>query len=75
MKRSKDEDHFDIVDLTTCYMEMQNLEPGIASMLAIEIEMKIRVILQVLAPSYLLIGSKKDYASCKKESTMHRRHY
>ncbi len=46
MKRGRDEDHFDIVDMTSGCMEIPPLEPSISSMLAVEIEMKIRTILQ-----------------------------
>ena len=47
MKRTRDEDHFDIVNMAGSYMQIQNLDPAISTMLAVEIEMKIRAILQV----------------------------
>ncbi len=47
MKRPLQEDHFDIVDMASSYMEILNLDPSIVSMLAVEIDMKIRAILQV----------------------------
>jgi len=47
MKRARDEDHYDIVDMTSNYLDIQNLESNISSMLAVEIDMKIRAILHV----------------------------
>ncbi len=53
MKRGKDEDAFDIVEFVSSYMELQALDASITSMLSVEIEMKIRVILEVPLSLYL----------------------
>ena len=53
MKRSREDDHYDIVDMTSNYMNIQNFDSNISSTLAVEIDMKIRAILQVLDIQYL----------------------
>lgn len=69
MKRSRDEDHYDIVDMTSSYMDIQNLESNISSMLAVEIDMKIRAILHVEETNG--VGGEEGDDALQEEAAAH----